>query len=60
MGVRVGRIVKEFVFKSLIDQDVELYIHGQRKELSGPVVDIRDDYLEVEIRSGNPDVLGHD
>ena len=55
MGVRVGRIVKEFVFKSLIDQNVELNVHGQRKALSGPVVDIRDDYLEVEIRNGNPD-----
>jgi hypothetical protein len=55
MGVRVGRIVKEFVFKSLIDQNVGLNIHGQRKEMSGPVVDIRDEYLEVEVRSGNPD-----
>lgn len=55
MGVRVGRIVKEFVFKSLIDQNVELHIHGQRKTLSGPVVDSRDDYLELEVRSGNPD-----
>jgi hypothetical protein len=55
MGVRVGRIVKEFVFKSLIDHNVELQIHGQRKQLSGPVVDIEDDYLELEVRSGNPD-----
>ncbi|UCF97213.1 MAG: PilZ domain-containing protein [Spirochaetaceae bacterium] len=55
MGVRVGRIVKEFVFKSLIEQNVELRILGQRKDLSGPVVDIRDEHLEVEIRSGNPD-----
>ena len=55
MGVRVGRIVKEFVFKSLIDQDVELRIHGERKEVGGPVADIQDEYLELEIRSGNPD-----
>jgi hypothetical protein len=55
MGVRVGRIVKEFVFKSLVDKDVQLHIHGQRKEMSGPVVDIRDEYLEMEVRSGNPD-----
>jgi hypothetical protein len=55
MGVRVGRIVKEFVFKSLIDQDVDLHVHGQRKELSGPVVDIQDEYLEMEVHSGNPD-----
>jgi hypothetical protein len=55
MGVRVGRIVKEFVFKSLIDHNVELKILGQRKELSGPVVQIRDEYLEVEIHDGNPD-----
>jgi hypothetical protein len=57
MGIRVGRIVKEFLFRSLVDQNVELKIHGHRKELSGPAVDIRDDYLEVEIRSGNPGVF---
>jgi hypothetical protein len=55
MGIRVGRIVKEFVFNSLIDQNVELHVHGQRKELAGPVIDIQDDYLEMEVRSGNPD-----
>lgn len=57
MGVRVGRIVKEFVFKSLIEQNVELNIHGQRKEMAGSVLDIRDEYLEVEIRSGHPDLF---
>lgn len=57
MGARVGRIVKEFVFKSLIEQNVELNIHGQRKEMAGSVLDIRDEYLEVEIRSGHPDLF---
>ena len=57
MGVRVGRIVKEFLFKSLTDRDVELRIHGQCKQLSGPIVDIRDEHLEMEIRSGNPDLF---
>jgi hypothetical protein len=58
MGVRVGRIVKEFVFKSLVEQNVELDVHGLRKKVSGPVVDIQDDYLEMEIRSGDPAQFG--
>ena len=57
MGIRVGRIVKEFVFKSLIEQDVELIIHGQRKQVGGPVINIQDDFLEVEIRSGSPELF---
>jgi hypothetical protein len=57
MGVRVGRIVKEFVFKSLIEQNVELNIHGQRKELAGSILEIKDEYLEVEIRSGDPNLF---
>ena len=57
MGVRVGRIVKEFVFKSLADQNVELTIHGQRKSASGPVVEISDEYLIVQARSGNPELF---
>jgi hypothetical protein len=60
MGVRVGRIVKEFVFKSLIEQNVELNIHGQRKGIAGSVLDIKDEYLEVEIRSGDPDLFSVD
>jgi len=58
MGVRVGRIVKEFVFKSLTDHDVQLAVHGQRKAASGPVVEISDKDLVVETRSGNPELFG--
>jgi hypothetical protein len=54
MGLRVGRIVKEFVFRSLVEEDVQLTVHGHRKEMTGPVADIHDEYLELEIRSGNP------
>lgn len=60
MGIRVGRIVKEFVFKSLIEQNVELNIHGQRKEIVGPVLEIKDEYLDVEIRSGDPNLFSVD
>lgn len=60
MGVRVGRIVKEFVFRSLIEKNVELNIHGQRKEITGSVLDIKEDYLEVGIRSGDPDLFSID
>ena len=60
MGVRVGRIVKEFVFKSLIEQNVELNIHGQRKGIAGSVLDIKDEYLEVEIHSGDPELFSVD
>jgi len=60
MGVRVGRIVKEFVFKSLIEQNVELNIHGQRKEIAGSILEIKDEYLDVEIRSGDPNLFSVD
>jgi len=60
MGVRVGRIVKEFVFKSLIEQNVELNIHGQRKGIAGSVLDIKDEYLEVEIHSGDLELFSVD
>jgi hypothetical protein len=60
MGVQVGRIVKEFVFKSLIEQNVELNIHGQRKKIAGSVLEIKGEYLEVEIRSGEPDLFSVD
>jgi len=33
MGTEVGRIEKEFVFKSLVDENVPCDIHGSRKEL---------------------------
>lgn len=54
MGVQVGRIVKEFVFRNLIEQKVELRIHGHRKELAGPVVDIRESSIAIQTREGNP------
>lgn len=60
MGIRVGRIVKEFVFKSLIEQNVELNIHAQRKEITGSILEIKDEYLDVEIRSGDPNLFSAD
>jgi len=55
MGVQVGRIVKEFVFKNLVEHKVELRLRAHRKELAGPVVEIRDAFIAVEVRSGDPD-----
>jgi hypothetical protein len=55
MGVQVGRIVKEFVFKNLVEQKVELRLRGHRKELAGPAVDIQESFIVIEVREGSPD-----
>jgi hypothetical protein len=55
MGVQVGRIVKEFVFKNLVEQKVELRLHGYRKELAGSAVEIQEAFIIIEIREGDPD-----
>ena len=34
MGTQVGRIEKEFVFKSLVDDKVPCDVHGSRKEIA--------------------------
>jgi c-di-GMP-binding flagellar brake protein YcgR len=54
MGIKVGKIVKEFVFKSLIDQKISLVIHGSKKELSGITEALDDSMLEIQVQSGNP------
>ena len=52
MGVRIGRIVKEFVFKNLLEQEIAIRLHGHRKELTCNIVDIKPDSLELEVILG--------
>ena len=55
MGIKVGRIVKEFVFKSLVDQGVEIQIHGTQKELICKITEVEAAYLDLEILAGDRD-----
>lgn len=48
MGLKVGRIVKEFVFKSLLDQQIKIDLHGNKKKLSGVLVEVSENRLELE------------
>ena len=48
MGVKVGRIVKEFVFKSLLDQQIKIDLHGNKKKFSGVLVEVSENRLELE------------
>ncbi len=57
MGVKVGRIVKEFVFKSLVEQRIEVKIHSRQKELGGVVAEVRPQTLVVEVLEGEPKQL---
>jgi hypothetical protein len=45
VGTEVGRIEKEFVFKSLVDDNVPCDIHGSRKELTCRFSGIKEDAL---------------
>ena len=52
MGVRIGRIVKEFVFKNLLEQEIAIRLYGHRKELTCSIVDVRPDSLELAVILG--------
>ena len=52
MGIKVGRIVKEFVFNSLIDQEIEIEIHGNKKELTGIITSVEEEILSLNIIRG--------
>jgi hypothetical protein len=47
MGTEVGRIEKEFVFKSLVDDSVPCDVHGSRREFSCRFSGIEEDRLEM-------------
>lgn len=52
MGLKVGRIVKEFVFNALVDKQMEIDLHGDKKDLTCKVVNIEEDVLGLEIIRG--------
>jgi hypothetical protein len=54
MGVKVGRIVREFLFKGLAEQRLEMKLHAHRRELAGCTAAVKPDRIEVEITSGDP------
>ena len=53
MGTAVGRIVQEFVLRSLVDQRIPVQIHGNRKELEGVVTSIDERSLDLTISQGD-------
>jgi hypothetical protein len=54
LGVRVGRIVKEFVFRNLLDHKIAIRLYGHRRELTCAVVDIQPDSMKLEVILGEP------
>jgi len=57
MGTQVGRIEKEFVFKSLIDNRVPLELHGHQKEFKGTIVEADDEKITIQGESESMDFL---
>jgi len=54
MGVKVGRIVKEYLFKGLAEQQLQVKIHGHRQELLGSTLEVEKDRLRVAVTGGDP------
>jgi len=52
MGTQVGRIEKEFVFKSLVDEKVPCDVHGSRKEFACRFSASAEDRLEMSPLEG--------
>lgn len=48
MGTQVGRIEKEFVFKSLIDDKVPLELHGHQKEFKGTIIQADEEKITIQ------------
>ncbi len=53
MGIKVGRIVKEFVFKSLVEQEIDIQIHGNKKKLTCRITDVDESTLNLELSLGD-------
>jgi c-di-GMP-binding flagellar brake protein YcgR len=53
MGVKVGRIVREFLFKGLAEQQLEVKLHARRRELGCRTVELKPDRLELTVTSGD-------
>ncbi len=54
MGVKVGRIVREFLFKGLAEQQLEMKLHAHRRQVAGHTEAVKPDRIEVKITSGDP------
>ena len=57
MGQEVGRIVKEYVFKELVDHEVPVKLHGDRKDLVARIRGVHEDALDIDILEGDKDAL---
>ena len=58
MGTEVGRIEKEFVFKSLVDDKVACDVHGSRREFACRFSGITEDRLELSPLEGKLEGIG--
>lgn len=58
MGTQVGRIEKEFVFKSLVDEKVPCDVHGSRKEFACRFSASTEDRLEMSPLQGTIEGIG--
>ncbi len=54
MGEKLGRIVREFLFKALEDHRLELKLHGHRKELLARTQEVKEDRIALEVLQGDP------
>ncbi len=54
MGVKVGRIVREFLFKGLAEEQLLMKLHAHRRELEGRATGVKPERIEVTITSGDP------
>jgi c-di-GMP-binding flagellar brake protein YcgR len=54
MGVKVGRIVREFLFKGLAEQELEIKLHAHRRQLACRTVEVKPDRIVVAVTSGDP------
>ena len=54
MGEKLGRIVREFLFKALEDHRLELKLHGHRKELMAQTREVKEDRIALEVLQGDP------
>jgi hypothetical protein len=57
MGEKLGRIFREFLFRTLEDRPLELKLHGHRKELSCRTKQVLDDRILLEVLQGDPAVF---
>ena len=52
VGTAVGRIVQEFVFRSLVDQRIPIQVHGNRKEMEAVLSSVDDATIDLAISQG--------